>query len=262
MKGIRTFIIIVSMVLLLCMGCTSNDVDQTKETNSPVTLLLSAAISVNDVMAETIRTFEKEHPDIRVEVNAASSGTLQKQIEQGAPADLFISAGSKHMEQLVEQGMVEQSVPLFGNQLVAISQGELIPSPSSLEDLLIAMNARHIAIGDPDTVPAGQYSKQALEKAGLWTSWQDRYVYGKDVRQVLAYVEQGNAELGFVYRTDAMSSDKVQIVYEVDVYDPIVYPVAIVSATKEREAAQQFYSYLLEESQKHIYEQYGFQVMP
>lgn len=262
MKSMRTYIMIgIGVVLLLNAGCSNSAVE---ETNKPATLLLSAAVSVNDVMAEIIHSFEKEHPDIKIEVNAASSGTLQKQIEQGAPTDLFISAGTRQMDQLVEQGLVEQTTALFGNKLVAISQAELSPPPSSLDDLLAVVQARHIAIGEPDTVPAGQYSKQALEQAGLWSLWQDYYVYGKDVRQVLAYVEQGNAELGFVYRTDAMSSEKVKIVYELDEnqHDPIVYPVAIVSATKEREAAQQFYNYLLEEGQQPIYEQFGFQVMP
>jgi len=260
MKSMYRFVM-VSLLLFTCIGCSSNkDSDPSEMENT--TLLLSAAASLSDVMDQVIASFQEEHSYIKIEVNYAASGTLQRQIEQGAPADLFVSAGEKQMAALVEQDLVEQSVPLLRNQLVVVSASELKPQFDTLEQLLIEANASFIALGEPDTVPAGQYAKQALEQQQLWSAWEDHYVFGKDVRQVLAYVEQGNAELGFVYKTDALSTQQVNIVHTVDEeqYDPIIYPLAIVSSTKAPEAAQLFYQYLQQEQLTDTYEQFGFQV--
>lgn len=249
----------VGILLLACIGCSSNH-DSKALDKEQTTLLLSAAASLSDVMDQVIASFQKEHSTIKIEVNYGASGTLQRQIEQGAPADLFISAGEQQMTALVDQGLVKQTVPLLSNQLVVVSRLDL--EAETLEQLLLEANASYITLGEPDTVPAGQYAKQALEHQQLWTVWKDKYVFGKDVRQVLAYVEQGNAELGFVYRTDALSSKQVNIIHTVDeaLYDPIIYPLAIVSSTKAPEAAQLFYEFLQQEQLTASYEQFGFKV--
>src|SRR5690606_2088159 len=251
----------VAILLLVCTSCSSKSDSGTSEAGS-ATLLLSAAASLSEVMDQVIASFHKEHSNIKIEVNYASSGTLQRQIEQGAPADLFISAGEKQMTSLVDQGLVTQVVPLLSNELVVVGGSTPQLTTDTLEQLLQETNPSFIAIGEPDTVPAGQYARQALDSQQLWSVWKEYVVFGKDVRQVLAYVEQGNADLGFVYKTDAMSSNQVNIIHTVDeaLYDPIIYPLAVVSTTKAPEAAQLFYDYLQQEQSIAIYKQYVFTV--
>jgi len=251
----------VAILLLVCTSCSSTSDSGTSEAGS-ATLLLSAAASLSEVMDQVIPSFHKEHSNIKIEVNYASSGTLQRQIEQGAPADLFISAGEKQITALVEQELVTQVVPLLSNELVVVGGSTLQLTTDTLEQLLQETNPSFIAMGEPDTVPAGQYARQALDREHLWSVWKEYVVFGKDVRQVLAYVEQGNADLGFVYKTDAMSSNQVNIIHTVDeaLYDPIIYPLAVVSTTKAPEAAQLFYDYLQQEQAIAIYKQYGFTV--
>lgn len=268
-KGLRSAAAII-LIAMLCLACSAPAQKEEKQTGNNANagdeqaeLLVSAAASLSVVLDEIIEAFQQQHKGIKVQVNYGSSGTLQQQIEQGAPADLFISAGNKQMNALLEKELVEQVTPLLRNSLVVVSSTGLDEQYDSLADLLEAVDVKHIAIGQPESVPAGQYAKQALESDGIWSQGEDRYVYGKDVRQVLAYVEQGNAELGFVYLSDALSSDIVQTVYTVEesLHDPIEYPMAIVTATEQKEAAQLFYSYLQQAEWKAGYEQHGFQVV-
>lgn len=279
-KGLRSLTVMI-LIAVLCLACsapaqtekeqTENNTNAgTKQTDNNTNagaeqaeLLISAAASLSVVLDEIIDSFQQQHTGIKVQVNYGSSGTLQQQIEQGAPADLFISAGNKQMNALLEKELVEQVTPLLRNSLVVVSSSPLDERYDSLTALLEAVDGKHIAIGQPESVPAGQYAKQALEAEGIWSQWEDRYVYGKDVRQVLTYVEQGNAELGFVYLSDALSSDIVQTVYTVDasLHDPIEYPVAIVTATEQKDAAELFYNYLQQDEFKASYEQHGFQVV-
>lgn len=259
------------MLLLLSLvvfGCSSpnstNQVAQNnegKETDKKTTLLISAAASLSVVMEELITQFEAEHPTIKIEVNYGSSGTLQKQIEQGAPADLFISAGMKQMTALEEQNLVEASTPLLKNEIVVVGQQQYAnQSYATLSQLLDDIAPKHIAIGETETVPAGQYAKQVLENESLWNSWSDSYVFAKDVRGVLSYVEQGNAEIGFVYLSDAISATDASIIYHIDahLHDSIIYPVAVLSGTQSLEAAQLFYQFLQEEQLDELLEQNGF----
>lgn len=260
------------VIMLVAAGCSAdnnqrNAVNAGNEATTPQQttagnkeILVSAAASLSVVMDEIIAQFQAEHHDIVVEVNYGSSGTLQKQIEQGAPVDLFISAGMKQMTALEEQELLEITTPLLNNELVVIGNNELLAEPISLEQLLKQTNPTYIAIGEPDTVPAGQYAKQVLQHEQLWDIWAEHYVYAKDVRQVLTYVEQGNAELGFVYLSDAISSNKVNIIHHIDpaTYDPITYPVAILKNSKEIEASQLFFDFLLDEERTILYEQNGF----
>lgn len=263
-------IVLLSVLLVLAVsGCSNqnNQVNQNNNTtsegtaNQEGTILVSAAASLSVVMDDIIAQFKEEHANIKVEVNYGSSGTLQKQIEQGAPADLFVSAGLKQMKALEEQQLLEASTSLLKNEIVVVGSKDLhVDGDQTLTQLLETVNPKHIAIGEPDTVPAGQYAKQVLENEKLWDTWTKQYVYAKDVRQVLTYVEQGNAELGFVYLSDAVSSDEVKIVHHIDesLHDPITYPVAILKNSEQLEAAQLFYEYLQNEELTALYEQNGF----
>ncbi|MGU3472091.1 molybdate ABC transporter substrate-binding protein [Paenibacillus sp. D51F] len=226
-----------------------------------VELTVSAAASLTGALDEIKTAFEAAHPSISLHFNLGASGTLQKQIEQGAPADLFLSASSKNMKALVDQNFVaaEDSRDLLGNSLVVIVPKEASPNISSL-DALAGQAFSKIAIGIPESVPAGQYAQEALAKAGQWDALKDKLVQAKDVKAVLQAVETGNADAGFVYRTDALSSAKAAVAYEVDPasYPSIRYPAAIVKATKHRPEAERFYTYLQSEDAMAVFKNYGF----
>ncbi len=165
------------------------------------------------------------------------------------------------MKALVDQDLVgaEDSRDLLGNSLVVIVPKEADPSISSL-DALAGQAFSKIAIGIPESVPAGQYAQEALAKSGLWDALKDKLVQAKDVKAVLQAVETGNADAGFVYRTDALSSSKAAVAYEVDPasYPSIRYPAAIVKATKHRSEAERFYAYLQSEAAMGVFKNYGF----
>lgn len=160
------------------------------------------------------------------------------------------------MEQ-IEEELIE-STPLLENQLVLIAVPELADEVQGL-DQLVAVDYRHLAIGQPETVPAGRYAKQVLENEDLWDELEERIIYGKDVRQVLTYVETGNADVGLVYATDARNSgDQIVEITTVPAgsHDPIIYPLGLLEASEE---AEHFYQWLQQEEALTVFEQYGFQ---
>ena len=225
-----------------------------------VELTISAAASLKDALTELQNRFESEHQDIKLLFNFAASGALQQQIEQGAPADLFLSAAPKHMNELVENGMIAtaQHIDLLRNELVVvIPAGQ--DNVKAFEDLT-QDSVRHIAIGIPESVPAGEYAKAALDTAGLWTALEDKLVQAKDVRSVLQYVETGNADAGFVYRTDALSSDQVDIAFAAPegTYPDVIYPIGIIAESNYPEQAERLYAYLQTDDARVIFEKYGF----
>lgn len=222
-------------------------------------LTISAAASLTDALGELQKAYEAANAGVKLSFNFGASGALQQQIEQGAPADLFLSASPKNMQALVDKGLIEAQHNLLKNELVVVVPGDGKAAVKKPEDLSGA-DVKKVAIGIPDSVPAGSYAKEALTAAGLWDGLQPKLVQGKDVRQVLQYVETGNADAGFVYKTDAMSSDKAQVAFAVDqaLYKPIVYPVGVVKATKHAEAAAAFYQYLQTPEAIAIFGKYGF----
>lgn len=225
-------------------------------------LIVSAAASLTDALNDIKGIYEAAHPNVKLSFNFGASGTLQKQISQGAPADLFLSASGKNMKSLVDEGLIdaaEQTKLLSGELVVIVPAGE--GGVAKLEDLGSDAVGK-VAVGIPESVPAGGYAREALTAAKLWDKLQPKTVQAKDVRQVLSYVESGNAGAGFVYRTDAIATDKVKIAFAVDpsLYKPIEYPVGIVKATQHHEAAAAFYKYLQSEEALNVFRKYGFSV--
>ncbi|UHA71816.1 molybdate ABC transporter substrate-binding protein [Paenibacillus sp. 481] len=226
-------------------------------------LTISAAASLRDALQELEQQYESKHPHIMLKLNFGASGALQKQIEQGAPTDMFISAGKKQMDALLESNLIDDKWqrPLLQNDLVVIvPQDRKAEAAWSKLDSLEGDLVKRIAIGAPDSVPAGSYAKQALEHAGLWDKLNSKFVLTKDVRQVLSYVETGNVDAGFVYRTDALTSKKAAIAHTVDAasHKPIVYPIGIVKATANQAEVQQWYEFLLSDTAKTVFERHGF----
>jgi molybdate transport system substrate-binding protein len=230
----------------------------TAQESSSVTV--SAAISLKDALDEIDHKYEQRHPSAKIIFNYGSSGTLQHQIEQGAPVDIFISAAERQMDALESSGLLLAGTrrALVANKLVLIE-----PAASSrLKDFqdLARPEVKIVALGEPGTVPAGMYARQTLEHLGLLATVEKKAVYAKDVRAVLTYVETGNADAGIVYLTDARGSPKVRVVAAAPegTHDRIVYPVAILKNSKNESAARAFLQFLESSDARAVFEKYGF----
>lgn len=223
-------------------------------------ITVSAAISLKDSLGEVGHLYATQHPAVKVAFNYGGSGTLQRQIEQGAPVDVFFSAAEKQMDDLAAQELVARETrrDIVANSLVLITpvSSTMVKGFADLSRSQVSA----IALGDPGTVPAGMYARQTLEHMGLLATIEKKIVYAKDVRAVLTYVETGNADAGFVYRTDALTSQKVRILATAaaDSHDPIVYPAAVLKNSKNAAAAREFLDFLHGPEARAVFEKYGF----
>ncbi|MCM3765109.1 molybdate ABC transporter substrate-binding protein [Neobacillus niacini] len=244
------------LLLLVITGCTK---DEEKPAVEKVELTISAAASLQAALNEIKDDFEKEHPNIKINYNFGASGALQQQISQGAPVDLFFSATEDKFDQLVRDGLIDKdnSVDLVGNELVLV-----VPKGSAkgIKTLADITKADKISLGTPESVPAGKYAKQTLENLKVWENIESKVIYAKDVRQVLTYVETGNVDAGFVYKTDALMSKKVEVVATAaeNTHEPIIYPVGVIKETAHPKEAQLFFDYLQTEKSLKILKKYGF----
>lgn len=246
---------------MVLTGCAANK-GQVKAGQEPVSLTIAAAISLKDAAEELKAVYATKNPGVRITCNFSSSGTLQKQIEEGAPADLFISAGKSQMDALSRKGLIIETsrLDLLGNELVLIAgRGASI---TGFEDLAGPGVAR-ISTGTPETVPAGSYAKEVLTNLNLWDKLQPKIVLAKDVRQVLTYVETGNVEAGLVYRSDAVSGREVKIVAAAPAgsHKPIVYPMAVIKNTGNKNASEEFAAFLSGREAATVFEKYGFKTI-
>ncbi|MBY0120388.1 molybdate ABC transporter substrate-binding protein [Bacillus sp. S/N-304-OC-R1] len=271
---IKKYIFMLLLLFLFVTGCSTDNTESqynkqqqaksNEQKHEKIELTISAAASLEDAFNEIKPVFEEEYPNIKLLFNFGGSGALQKQIIQGAPVDLFFSAAEDKFDELVSKGLIDQNQgnDMLGNTLVLIIPKDSKDSIKGFEDLL-HLNDKKFALGTPEAVPAGSYGKQTLEFLGLWKQIQPNLVFAKDVRQVLTYVETGNVAAGIVYKTDALTSDKVLVVSEAsaDSHDPIVYPVGIVNSNKHMKEAEIFYQYLQEKTAKDTFIKYGFNVL-
>jgi molybdate transport system substrate-binding protein len=236
-----------------------------KTTEPPaIELNVSAAASMTDALKAVNDLYMQKNKNVTIVANFASSGTLQKQIEQGAPADVFISAGAKQVQSLQDGGLLldETRTNLLTNKVVLVVPKDSTLTIASFTDLT-KVEVTKIAIGDPASVPAGTYGKQELDDLGIYTEIESKLILCTDVKQVLSYVEAGNVDAGIVYATDAALSTSVKIAADASdaVNAKIVYPAAIIKATKLAEAAQAYLAFLAGPEAKAIFEQYGFFVV-
>jgi molybdate transport system substrate-binding protein len=222
-------------------------------------LTLSVAASLKDAIVEVEAAYNQGHAPIDFRNNFGSSGTLSHEIEEGAPVDVFLSAASKPVDELDAKGLVAPGTrrDFLRNQLVLIA-----PQDSNLRDFdgLADRSVRAIALGDPGSVPAGQYGRQTLQALHLYDKIGAKLVLGEDVRQVLTYVETGNADAGLVYSTDAAVSAKVRVVAVApeSTHDPIVYPAAALKSSHDPEDARKFIEYLGSPAAQAIFIKHGF----
>lgn len=224
-----------------------------------VELTISVAASLTGTIEQVEGNYSRLHPEISFRNNFGSSGMLARQIEQGAPVDLLLSAGAKPVDELAAKGRIAtgQNRILLRNHLVLIA-----PAGSSLGALqdLSSSTVKRIALGDPQSVPAGNYALQTLHWARLDQTLESKFVFAKDVRQVLAYVESGNVDAGFVYATDARQDARIRIVERVDdaAHEPIVYPLAVLSESPHAREAQAFADFLFTADAARIFAAQGF----
>jgi molybdate transport system substrate-binding protein len=226
-------------------------------------LTLSVAISLKDAVQEVGRRFAAARPGFRFHYNVGASGELQKQIEAGAPVDLFISAGERQMDALEAQGLIlrETRRAVARNILTVV-----VPADSRL-DLskpadLGAPRVGKIAIGNPKTAPVGQYAEESLRSLGLWASLRPRLIFAENVRQALDYVARGEVDAGFVYVTDvAVGRDRVREAFRPpeDTYRPILYPAAVVTASRHAGLGRAFLDLLAGPEGRGILARFGFQ---
>lgn len=222
-------------------------------------LVVSAAASLKDVMTEIQATYKKSNTKIALTLNFGSAGTISHQIQQGALVDVVIFPSVRHLDGLEKSGLLLENTRknLLRNRLVLIA-----PADSKIQDFvsLADKEVRLISIGEVQSVPAGQYAKEVLDNLKIWEKLEPKFVYAKDVRQVLSYVETENIDAGIVYLTDAKSSNKVKLVAMIseELHSPIVYPIAIIKNSKQAQEAKNFLDFLASPEASQIFEKYGF----
>ncbi|HFI9411677.1 TPA: molybdate ABC transporter substrate-binding protein [Vibrio parahaemolyticus] len=231
-------------------------------TNAATDLKVYAASSMTNAIDEIAQDF-KEKYDVTVTPVYGGSSSIARQIINGAPADVFISANTKWMDYLVDEGVIDSDnvTNLVRNSLVLIAPQSSSIAVFNFADAKAweaALNGSCLALGNPTSVPAGMYAKESLTTLGVWKEIQTKVAPAKNVRLALALVERGEAPLGVVYKTDAQLTSKVKIVGEFasDTHAAIVYPAAVVKDSTE---SRQFFQYLKSEDAKRVFAHYGFQ---
>jgi molybdate transport system substrate-binding protein len=244
---------------LLIAGCGKVTDTSSTPKDSSVTLTVSVAQSLKQPMEDVKQIYQKESKS-SVIFNFGSSGSLQQQIEQGAPVDVFISAAKKQMDALQSKTLLVNSSrrDLLGNKVVLIiPQGTT--GISKFNDLT-KKEVERIALGEPASVPVGQYAQEVLNFLKINDKIKSKYIYGKDVRQVLTYVETKSVNAGIVYQTDARQSNKVTVVSEApkNSHSPIIYPVAVLKNSQNIKESEKFVQFLLSAPVSRVFEKYGF----
>ena len=258
-------IAVIAIVAVVCVGAAVSTGFLNFGSNSNgQEVNLAAAASLKNVYDEKlIPMFEQKHPGVKVTPTYASSGDLQSQIENGLKADVFMSASNKQMNNLAKKDLVDNktNVQFLENKVVLIVPKNSSTNITSFEDLKNMSGT--IAIGNPDSVPAGQYGKEVLTSLGIWDSVESKLSLGTDVTAVLNQVAQGSAECGIVYATDAKSNPNVKVVCEAPngtLKTPVIYPVAELKNPKHPEAAKAFMEFLQTQEAKDVFVEYGFTV--
>ncbi|BAZ80530.1 molybdenum ABC transporter periplasmic molybdate-binding protein [Sphaerospermopsis kisseleviana NIES-73] len=258
-RRLMILIAIALTTMLIAIGIptlTSAPVVAQSNTN----LLVSAAASLQEALEEIKPLYQQTNPNINITYNFGSSGALQQQIEQGAPVDVFISAAKRQVDALEQKNLLlpGSRTIIAKNRLVLVVPGNIsgISSFYNLKDTRV----KKVAIGEPRSVPAGQYAQQVLQKLKIWDHIKSKLVFANNVRQVLSFVESGNADAGLVYSTDAKISNKVKVVVAADekYHSPIIYPLAILKRSKNVDTAKNFSQFLASDKAKAVFRKYGF----
>ena len=246
------------MMVNLFSGCSNSNSQNT------VSITVSAAASLTDALKEVNTAYMQKNVNVTVLTNFASSGTLQTQIENGAPVDVFISASPTQMDNLQKKDLLvnDTRTNLLGNKIVVVVPSGSTLGITSFSDLA-SDKVTKIAVGDPKSVPAGTYAVQAFAELGISANVEPKEVLAGDVRAVLTYVQGNNVDAGIVYLTDALSTLKVDVVASgpTDINAKIVYPAAVIKASKNQAAARNYLDFLSSDAAKTVFGKYGFNVI-
>jgi len=250
------FLLTIPFTLASCKPASSSE-----NSSKPRNITVSAASSLKDALIEIQPKFEKEN-NIKLTFNLEASGILQKQIEEGAPVDLFISAGNKQIDELEKKNLIDRSskINLLKNKLVLIVGNDYKDKIKSVTDLVTIKDK--ISMGNPLTVPAGQYAKESLQYLKLMDKLSDKIVPAKDVKQVVTYVENNEVAAGIVFKSDAttIKHSFILLTFAENSHNPIVYPAALINNSKEKEAGNKFLQYLSSSDAQKIFKKYGFEI--
>ena len=259
MRNMKTF----GLIKAACIPALAALLSFATTTAHAEEILVSAAASLTDVLREIGAGYQAKSKHT-VKFNFGPSSRLARQIEEGAPADIFISADLPQIDNLEKNNLLEPGTRknLLSNQLVIIVPADSKITLASPKHLLRS-DVRRIALAEPSSVPVGVYTSKYLTDEGLWKQVKPKIVPVQDVRAILASVESGNVEAGFVYKTDAAVSKKVRIVYEVPIEKgpKITYPVAVVRESKHKNVAREFMGYLQHSAAKQAFTKFGFVVL-
>jgi len=242
--------VLLSVLLALCLAVPAQAGN----------LTVSAAASLTDAFNAIKADFDKQNTGVNLTMNFAASGALLSQMEKGAPVDVFASADEKTMNAAVEKKLIDTAsrVNFAKNSLVlAVPSG----NPAKVKDLasLKSAEVKRIAVGNPASVPAGNYTKNALTKLGDWDPLASKFVLAESVRQVLDYLSRGEVDAGFVYGTDAKKAEgKVTVLAEVPTEKPVIYPIASLSASPNKKDAATFIAFVTGPKGQEILAKYGF----
>lgn len=227
--------------------------------SAPVEINISAAMGLKDALADIQKEYEATNANVRLVFNLAPSGVLQQQLEQGVPADLFISAAVKQVNDLQSKNLVISSTRkiLVTDRLVLVVSKN---SPLAIDSFLDLQKVTKFGMGEPGTVPAGQYAMELLKTIGIWESVQDKAVRAKDVHTVIAYVESGNVDAGIVFATVAALTDKVKVVAGAPEgsHTPVAFPAVVMANARHPQEAEAFLNYLCSPQSAAVFKKYGF----
>lgn len=258
MKKLTIFLIILLFFTLAACSSANENTNQSEGSE----LIISAAASLTDVADDLQEKFNEKYPHIRLHYNFGGSGKLAQQIKQGgAPVDIFMSASIEDMAGLSESGLiVEETITDFAkNEIVLITHDS---NEIQMEEIaeIVNQDIDYIAIGDVESVPIGRYAKQALDALDLWELVEEKVVFSNSANQILSYVEQGNAQLGIVFATDAMRGKNIKVVANVDpsLHDEIIYPAAVINTSDALDAANLYLNFLESDEGKSILQTHGF----
>lgn len=257
--GLTTVAAVAVLSLAACSTSGSSKTSSSSSSEKAVTLHYSAAASLQKSLTTIYSTYHKAHPNVTIDFDFAGSGAIREKVVAGAPIDGVFLASKSDTTTLTNAKKATDAQAVLGNTLDVIApKDSKLSSSENLSDLI--KGSKKIAIGEAATVPAGKYATQTMTKLNVLTEAQPKFVMGSDVTSVLNYVASGNADLGFVYKTDAMSSSKVKVLQEVpaDLHDKITYYTATVSDTKNAAAVKAFDQYLTQSDAQKVFAKAGF----
>ena len=258
MKKVTWFLLVICTVSFIFYGCGTKSKNNAEK---EVSLTISAAASLKEVLNEVKADFEKENKNIKLNINFGASGDLRAQIEKNAPVDIFISADSKNFDKLVTANLADKDTrtQVTSNSLCLVFDKKNKDNIKDIKDITKDVVGK-ISIGTPETVPAGNYAKQSLEHYNIFKNVESKIVYGNNVKTVLSYVEKGNVDCGAVFLSDtkSMADNLTYILIDDSSHKPIEYIGGVISSSTKKEQSKKLLDYLTSKKGKDAFNKYGF----